>query len=76
MNYEIQKQTYVFIFLDQFTFKSKRYQNESQIKLKFYINELLEDEMIGCCEHGLVHRNKRTQLFEIERIVGSKPCYQ
>lgn len=66
----------MYIFKDQFTFKSQRYRNESQIKFKFYINELLEDEMIGCCEHGLINKNKRKHLFQIENVVGSKPCYE
>ncbi|UJR20495.1 hypothetical protein I4U23_023623 [Adineta vaga] len=61
---------------DQFTFKSKRYRNESHIRLKFYINDVLEDEMTSCCEHGLINRNRRKHLFRIERIIGSKPCYE
>ncbi|CAF1182382.1 unnamed protein product [Adineta steineri] len=60
---------------DQLTFKSKRYRNESEIKFKFYINDLFEDEMIGCCEYSLINRHKRKQLFQIEHIIGSKPCY-
>ncbi|CAF1361256.1 unnamed protein product [Rotaria sordida] len=59
---------------DQLTFKSKRYRNKSQLKLKFYINGLLEDEMIACCEHGLIHKNRHNHLFHIEDIFGSKPC--
>jgi hypothetical protein len=60
---------------DQLTFKSKRYRNESRIKFEFYINDLLEDRMIACCEHALINRNDN-RLFQVERIVGSKPCQQ
>jgi hypothetical protein len=63
------------IFKDQLTFKSKRYQDESRIKFEFYINDLLEDRMIACCEHALINRNDK-HLFEIQRVVGSKPCQQ
>ncbi|CAF3761321.1 unnamed protein product [Rotaria magnacalcarata] len=38
---------------DQLTFKSKRYRNNSRIKLDFFINDLLEDRITACCEHAL-----------------------
>ncbi|CAF2497322.1 unnamed protein product [Rotaria sp. Silwood2] len=61
---------------DQLTFKSKLYRHESKVKLKFYINGLLEDEMIACCQHGLIHKNPHSYLFQIEDIFGSKPCFE
>ncbi|CAF3490799.1 unnamed protein product [Rotaria sp. Silwood1] len=60
----------------QLTFKSKRYRNESKLKLRFYINGLFEDEMIACCEHGLIGKNRSNHLFQIEDIFGSKPCFE
>jgi hypothetical protein len=62
------------LFKDQFTFKSQRYRTESRIKLKFYVNDFLEEKMIACCEHGLMDRNRPEHLFQIDKIVGSKPC--
>ncbi len=68
---------YFFLFLkDELTFKSKRYQNDSKLKLKFYVNDVLEDEMIACCEHGLINRNRRHHVFQIESITGARPCYE
>ncbi|CAF0964502.1 unnamed protein product [Rotaria sp. Silwood1] len=46
----------------QLTFKSKRYRNESKLKLRFYINGLFEDEMIACCEHGLIDQSNQQKL--------------
>ena len=60
----------------QFAFKSQRCRTKSKLKLKFYINGLLEDEMIACCEHGLIHENRHSHLFEIIDIFGSKPCHK
>ncbi len=66
----------MFLFKDEFIFKSKRYRNDSRLKLKFYVNDFLEDEMTGCCEYDLINRNQRHHLFEIENIIGAKPCYE
>jgi len=71
------KQKYIYLFIfwtDELTFKSKRYRNDSKLKLKVYINDLLEDEMIACCEHGLMNRNSHHYLFQIQSITGAKPC--
>jgi len=62
-------------FKDQLTFKSKRYRDDPRLKLEFYINDLLEDRMIGCCEHSLINRNDK-HFFQVERVVGSKPCQE
>ncbi len=62
-------------FQDQLTFKSKRYRDNSKLKLEFYINDLLEDRMIACCEHALINNNEN-HFFQVERIIGSKPCQQ
>ncbi len=64
------------LFKDQFTFKSQRYRNESRIKLKFYINDFIEEKMISCCEHGLINRNRPEHLFQIDKVIGAKPCYE
>ncbi|CAF1311995.1 unnamed protein product [Rotaria sordida] len=58
---------------DQLTFKSKRYRDNPKIKLDFYINDILEDQIIACCEHGLIKKDEN-HIFQIEHIVGSKPC--
>ncbi|CAM2718963.1 unnamed protein product, partial [Rotaria socialis] len=34
------------------------------------------DEIISCCEHRLIHRNRHNHLFHIQDIFGSKPCYK
>lgn len=60
---------------DEFTVKCQRYENQSKIKLKFYINDLLDDEIISCCAYGLIHRNRSKHLFHIEEVIGAKPCY-
>ncbi|UJR29254.1 hypothetical protein I4U23_010468 [Adineta vaga] len=60
---------------DQFTFKSKRYHNDGRIHLEFFINDLLEDRMIACCEHALINKDKN-HLFRIERVTGSQPCHE
>lgn len=59
---------------DKFIFKTQRSRNDLRLKLKFYINDVLEDEMIACCEHGLMHRNQRNYFFRIESIIGGKAC--
>jgi hypothetical protein len=60
----------------QFTFKSQRYRNESRIKIKFYINDFLEQTMIACCEYGFIDRNRPEHIFQIEKIVGAEPCHK
>ena len=72
----LHKRISLFIFVGQLAFKSQRYRIESKLKLKFYINGFLEDEMIACCEHGLIYENRHNHLFEIIDIFGSKPCYK
>jgi hypothetical protein len=68
---------YLFFFKkEQLTFKLKRSRNDSRLKLKFYINDILEDEMISCCEYGLINRNRRNHFFQIENVTGAKPCYE
>jgi hypothetical protein len=64
-----------FYFKDQLTFKSKRYRNNSRLKFEFYINDILEDRMIACCEYALIHTNEK-HLFQVEHVVGSKPCLE
>lgn len=64
----------IFSFQEQFTFKSKRCGNDGRLKLKFYINDVLEDEMIACCEYSLMNRNQRNHFFQIDNILGAKPC--
>ncbi|CAF4553713.1 unnamed protein product, partial [Rotaria socialis] len=66
----------IYLREDQLKFKSKRYRNETKLKLKFYINDIFEDEIIACCEHRLIHRNRHNHLFHIQDIFGSKPCYK
>lgn len=61
---------------DEFTLKCQRYENQSKIKLKFYINDLLDDEIISCCAYGFIHRNRPKHLFHIEEIIAAKPCYE
>ncbi|CAF4239386.1 unnamed protein product, partial [Adineta steineri] len=56
-----------------FTFKSRRDSNESAYKLYIYRNDLLDSEMISCCEYGLMHYNQY-KSFQIEQIIKSKPC--
>ncbi len=63
-------------FKDEFIFKLKRCRNDSRLKLKFYVNDILEDEMIACCENGLINRNQRHHLFQMKNITGTKPCYE
>ncbi|CAF3452248.1 unnamed protein product, partial [Rotaria sp. Silwood2] len=60
---------------DQLTFKSKRYKDNPRIALDFYINDILEDRITACCEHALIKRDEN-HFFQIEHIVGSKPCQQ
>ncbi|CAF3533517.1 unnamed protein product [Rotaria sp. Silwood1] len=60
---------------DQLTFKSKRYRDNPRIKLDFYINDILEDRIIACCEHALIKRDEN-HFFQIDHIVGSKSCQQ
>ena len=65
-----------FIYLiDQLTFKSKRYRDNPRIKLDFYINDLLEEQMSACCEHKLIHRYQN-HIFRVETVIGSKPCLE
>ena len=58
---------------DELTFKSKRYRHESRLKFEFYINDILEDRILCCCEHSLINRNEK-DFFQIKNIIGSKPC--
>lgn len=58
---------------DQFTFKSKRYQDDPKLKLEFYINDVIEEQIILCCEHALI-KKCNSDCFLIENISGSKPC--
>jgi hypothetical protein len=46
------------------------------LKLEFYINDLLEDEMRACCEHGFIDEKDSKHLFQVEKVIGSKPCYE
>ncbi|CAF3753386.1 unnamed protein product [Adineta steineri] len=58
---------------DSFIFKSRRDSNESTYKLYIYRNNLLDNEMISCCEYGLMHYNQY-KSFQIEQVIKSKPC--
>ncbi|CAF1371860.1 unnamed protein product [Adineta steineri] len=58
---------------DSFIFKSRRDANKSAYKLYIYRNDLLDNEMISCCEYGLMHYNQY-KSFQIEQIIKSKPC--
>ena len=58
---------------DQLTFKSKRYRDDRGIKLEFYINDLLEEQMTACCEYALVNMHQGN-LFQIQHVFGTKPC--
>ena len=61
------------IFSESFTFKSRRDSNQSTYKLDVYRNDLFDEEIISCCEYGLVGDNQH-DLFQVEQIIGFKPC--
>ena len=61
---------------DRLIFKSQWDGKRSKLKWKFYVNDVLEEEKIGCCQLRLMDRDQSKHLFQIEKILGGKPCYE
>lgn len=59
---------------DRVILKSQWNGNQSKFKWKCYVNEILEEEKIACCQWRLMDRDQSKDLFQIEKILGGKAC--